>query len=295
MSRIVLGLMRIESMNTQEVTDLITKSLELGINHFDLADIYGNSRCESLVGDVLTLHPELRSKMYIQSKVGIKLNPKGYDLSKDYIIQAVKDSVSRIKCSYLDCLLLHRPDIFMDCDEIGEAVKYLLDHNLIKEFGVSNFSPSEIMYLEEKLPIKIKYNQVQLGIGNTVMLDQNFYVNMPFNVVSKESDSLFFFLKRKKIIIQCWSPYQMNFFEGSIFDEVKYPLINQVLDKFANKYHCSKCAIATAFLLKLDKDLQVITGSTSIEHIKQSLEGEKVNLSKDDWYQIYSETGHLIP
>lgn len=295
MSRIVLGLMRIESMNVEKVTELITNSLELGINHFDLADIYGNHRCESLVGEVLTFHPELRNKMYIQSKVGIKLDPKGYDLSKDYIIQAVKDSVSRIKCGYLDCLLLHRPDIFMDCDEIIEAIKYLLYHNLIKEFGVSNFSPSEIMYLEEKLPIKIKYNQVQLGIGNTVMIDQNFYVNMQRNIVSKESDSLFFFLKRKRIIIQCWSPYQMNFFEGSIFDEEKYPLINRVLDKFANKYHCSKCAIATAFLLKLDNHLQVITGSTSLEHIKQSLEGENVNLTKEDWYQIYSETGHLIP
>ncbi len=295
MSRIVLGLMRIESMNVEKVTELITNSLELGINHFDLADIYGNHRCESLVGEVLTFYPELRNKMYIQSKVGIKLDPKGYDLSKDYIIQAVKDSVSRIKCGYLDCLLLHRPDIFMDCDEISEAIKYLLDHNLIKEFGVSNFSSSENMYLEEKLPIKIKYNQVQLGIGNTVMIDQNFYVNMQKNIVSKESDSLFFFLKRKRIIIQCWSPYQMNFFEGSIFDEEKYPLINRVLDKFANKYHCSKCAIATAFLLKLDNNLQVITGSTSLEHIKQSLEGENVNLTKEDWYQIYSETGHLIP
>jgi predicted oxidoreductase len=63
----------------------------------------------------------------------------------------------------------------------------------------------------------------------------------------------------------------------------------------ANKYQTTKCAIATAFLLKLDKDLLVITGSTNIDHIKESIDGEKVNLIKEDWYAIYKETGHKLP
>lgn len=295
MSRIALGLMRINNLSVDEVDRLITDALDNGITFFDLADIYGNGHCEELLGEVLLRHPEYREKMYIQSKVGICLNSPGYDLSKEYIINAVKASLNRIKCGYLDCLLLHRVDIFMDNKEVSAAIKYLIENHMIKDFGVSNFTESEIQYLQQELKVKIKYNQVQLGLGNTTMLDQTMYVNMPSSMVSKESDSLFFFLKKEKIIIQCWSPYQMNFFEGSIFDENRYPKMNEVLDHFSEKYHCSKCALATAFLLKLDPNLLVITGSCSINHILQSLEGEKINLSKSDWYTIYRETGHLLP
>ena len=127
------------------------------------------------------------------------------------------------------------------------------------------------------------------------MLDQVMYTNVPISIVSKDNSDLFFYLKRKGICIQCWSPFQYGFFEGSIFDEEKYPLINEVLDKYAKKYQTSKCAIATQFLLMLDKKLLVITGSTNINHIKEALDGEKIIITKEDWYNIYRETGHMLP
>lgn len=296
MSRIALGLMRINLLNVQEIEKLIIDCLDHNITVFDIADIYGgDGRNESLLGEVFSNNPSLRKRMYLQSKIGIRKNPKHYDLSYDYIISSVKSSLKRLNTDYLDCLLLHRPDIFMDNEEISSAIQYLLDHHLIKDFGVSNFSSSEIEYLKQTLPITIKYNQVQLGLGNTTMIDQTMYTNIPSNRVSKESDDLFFFLKKEKIAIQCWSPYQVGLFEGSIFDEIKYPLINQALKKYADKYQTSKCAIATSFLLKLDSNLIVITGSTNIKHILESLEGEKINLSKEDWYSLYNECGHLLP
>lgn len=296
MSRIALGLMRINSLSILEIEQLIIDCLDHGITTFDIADIYGGEgKNESLLGEVFLHNPSLRKRMYLQSKIGIIRSPKHYDLSYDYIISSVKASLKRLHVDYLDCLLLHRPDIFMDNEEIALAVKYLLEHNLIKDFGVSNFSSSEIEYLKQTLPTSIKYNQVNLGLGNTTMIDQTMFTNIPANKISKENDDLFFFLKKEKITIQCWSPYQYGFFEGSIFDETKYPQINQALKKYADKYQTSKCAIATSFLLRLDPNLIVITGSTNIKHILESLEGEKINLSKADWYSLYSECGHLLP
>lgn len=295
MSRIVLGLMHISNLTIDEIEKLIIDSLNNGITMFDLADIYGNGLCEELVGVVIKRKPELRKKMYIQSKVGICKNPKRYNLSKNYIIQACKDCLKRLNIDYLDCLMLHRPDIFMDNKEIAEAISYLQHNNLIKDFAVSNFSSSQIKYLQDELQTPIKYNQVHLGIGNTTMIDQTMYTNIPSKYVSKESDDLFFFLKHEKIVIQCWSPFQMNWFEGSIFDEEKFPEINLVINKYAIKYQCSKCALATAFLLKLNNDLLVVTGSTNIEHIKEAIEGEKIKLSREDWYSLYNELGHRIP
>ena len=294
MSRIALGLMRISQKSVSEVEELIKKSLSLGINFFDLSDIYGRGKCEELVGEVLKNNPNLRDKMYIQSKVGIAFETIGYDNSYDYIIEYTKKILKRLNTSYLDCLLIHRPDIFMDAIEVYNAIKYLKENKLIIDFGVSNFNTEEIKYLKEN-NINIKYNQVSLGLGNTTMIDQVMYTNVPNTKVSKEADDLFFYLKRKNIIIQAWSPFQFGFFEGSIFDEEKYPIINQVLDKYASIYHTSKCAIASAFLLKLDKNLIVITGSTNINHIKEALDGENINLSRKDWYAIYKECGHILP
>ena len=294
-SRIALGFMRINDMSAEQVETLIRKALDAGVYKFDLADIYGKGRCEELVGEVLSAHPELREKMYLQSKVGIRKEPKRYDLSYEHIVEGVKASVERMKCGYLDSLLLHRPDILMDAEEVGKAIAFLLKEGLIRDFGVSNFSSSEILYLERYLPCPIRYNQVQLGIGNTTMIDQIMFTNVPAGKVSKEADDLFFFLKRKNIVIQCWSPFQVGFFEGVIFDESRYPELNAILADFAERYHTSKCAIATAFLLKIDPRLWVVTGSTSWKHIEESLDGEKISLSREDFYELYAKVIHWIP
>ena len=79
MSRIALGLMRISELNVDQVEQLISNALDNGINFFDLADIYGNGRCEELLGLVLKKNPSLRKRMYIQTKIGIRKNPKRYE------------------------------------------------------------------------------------------------------------------------------------------------------------------------------------------------------------------------
>ena len=67
LSTIVLGMMRISQMSEDEV-----EALSIGINTFDLADIYGNGQCEVLLGKVLKRRPDLRDQMWIQSKCGIR-------------------------------------------------------------------------------------------------------------------------------------------------------------------------------------------------------------------------------
>lgn len=295
MSQIALGLMRIASMDANSVYELIQHALDKGIKIFDTADIYGRGRCEELLGEVFTMHPEIREKMYLQTKCGISSDTIGYDSSYDNIIARVKKSLERMKTSYVDNLFIHRPDIFMNNVEVARAIQYLLDHKMIKDFSVSNFSSSEIKYLQKTLPCPIKYNQVSLGLGNTTMIDQVMYTNVPSHKASKEQDDLYFFLKEQGIAIQCWSPFQVGFFEGSLFDEVKYPLYNKVLSEYAEKYNTSKAAIATAFLLRLDPTLIVINGTTNIHHLDESLEGEAIHLTREDWYRIYKDCGHLLP
>ena len=296
-SRIIQGLMRVDSISDEQLYDLIRFDLEKGIDFFDLADIYGGGEAERKVGRILEAHPELRSRMLLQSKVSIRRDERGgyYDLSYKHIKEGVDGILERLGTDHLDSLLLHRPDIFIEPDEIAKAFAELHRENKVRHFGVSNFSKGAIEYLSASLRQPIEYNQVQLGVGHLPLVAEVLNFNMQNNEGTSKTEDTFFYLKKNGIRIQAWSPFIVGFFEGSLFDEGKYPQINAALNVLAEKYQTSKCAIATAFLLRLDKNLSVITGSLNPEHVQECLDGEKIELSKPDWYYLYHESGHMLP
>ena len=296
-SRIIQGLMRIDSISDGQVYDLLCFDLERGISFFDLADIYGGGEAERKVGRVLKAHPELREKMFIQSKVSIYRAEGGnyYDLSRDHILTGVNEILERLGISYLDSLLLHRPDILMEADEVAEAFDILQKQGKVRHFGVSNFSAGAMRYLANRLRQPIEYNQVQLGLGHMPMVSEALNFNMDNHEGTSRSEDTFFYMKKHSIQIQAWSPFLVGFFQGSLFDDGRYPDINRALWEMANKYQVSRCAIATAFLLKLDKDLHVVTGSLNPDHIQECLDGEKIDLSKEDWYFLYRASGNMLP
>lgn len=293
MSRIIQGLMRSTSLSDEELYELIKYDLDSGIAIFDLADIYGNGEAELKLGRILKEHKELRDKMFIQTKCSIVLGDTYYDLSYDHIIESVKLSLSRLNIEYLDSLLLHRPDILMDKDEIKRAFDYLKQNGLVKHFGVSNFSKEVIKYLD--MDNYIEYNQIQLGLGQMRLIEEVLNFNMNNDEGSSHTNDTLFYLKRKGIKIQAWSPLIAGYFEGSIFDNNKYLELNKKLDELAYKYNVSKSSIAINFLLMLDKDLNVIIGSMNMEHIKEALDAEAFKLSKEDWYSLYKSTGKMLP
>ena len=296
-SRIIQGLMRIASLTEDELYELIKFDLEHGIYFFDIADCYDNGNAEIKLGKVLKTHPELRKQMFIQTKGAIRITERGsyYDFSYEHIKEAIDASLKRMGIDYIDSYLFHRPDIFMDDKEISKAIDEAYQEGKIKHFGVSNCSKEMIEYLSTSLKQPIEYNQIQLGIGHMPLIEECFNFNMSNKEGTSRTEDTYFYMKRKGIQLQAWSPFLVNFFEGSIFDENRYPEINNVLNEMKDKYQTSKCAIATAFILMLNKDITVITGSLNKEHVQECLDGEKISLSKEDWYTIYKSSGRMLP
>lgn len=296
-SRIIQGLMRVDRLSDEELYELIKFDIDNGIYFFDIADCYLNGEAESKLGRVLTAHPELREKIYIQTKCTIVRSTKGvyYDSSYDHIISSVNDSLKRMNIKCIDSLLLHRPDIFLDNKEVNKAINTLINEGKIKDFGVSNYSKEMIKYLNEELETPIKYNQIQLGLGQLRLIEETFNFNIHNEEGVSNTVDTYFYLKRKRIYLQAWSPFIVNFFEGSLFDENKYPRVNAALKEMAEKYKTSKCSIATAFLLNLGDFIQVITGSMDIKHVQECLDGENIILDKEDWYYLYKEAGKMLP
>lgn len=294
---VILGLMRIRDLTPSQVADLIEGALKKGIHYFDIADIYSGGKCEENLGAALKLKPELRPQRFIQTKCGIVRNPgEGTvrDLSKEHILKAVNASLARMGLSYVDSLLFHRPDVFRDNKGIQEARKQLHDEGKVRHFGVSNRDSEIIDYLSDGSPLPIEINQLQVSLGQPGILSQIFNTNNP-DQVPLLSDHLFFYRKHHNRALQCWSPYQYGFFNGSIFTNKHRKPTQDVLNRLAAKYQTSPCAIATAFLSRLGDNVQVVTGSTSLDHIQQTLDGVRLKLTRAEWYELYCSTGSVLP
>ncbi len=299
-SKLIQGLMRLKDVTPRDLESLIKFDLEHGINYFDTSSIYNDGESERKLGEALRLDSTLREKMIIQTKCGIyKDRKKGtciYDLSYDAIIKSCKDSLERLGLPYVDYFLLHRPDIFMDNEEVAKAFNYLYENGMVKHFGVSNFSKEAIKYLESSCKQKIEVEQLQLGIGHPSIVAEEMNFNTYFNEGIERSGDIFFYLKRKNILLQCWSPFQYGMFEGLIFNnDEKYHDLNVYLKELAAKYKCTPQGIAIAFLLKLGANVQVLIGSTNKEHVLDAINGVNVELTKDEWYKIYTVSGQKLP
>jgi predicted oxidoreductase len=296
-TKVISGLMRIDKLDDDQLYQFIKGCIKLDIHYFDISDIYLNHEAERKLGNVLKVHPELREEMFIQTKCGIVRDTPGktwMDLSYDHIKQACNDSLRRMNLDYIDSFLLHRVDIFMDAKEISKALNELYEEGKVHHFGVSNMDSDMIMYIQSEFKLPLELNQLQVSLGQPALISETFNVNFPQQSPNL-SNGLFFYLKRNHIRLQCWSPYQIGFFEGSIFDEKRLPEVNQKLTRLAEKYHTTKCSIATSFLSMLTPDCQVITGSMDISHIKETLQGSQIIMTREDWYDLYCSTGNLLP
>ena len=296
-SEIVLGLMRIAEMSTKEVANLIETGLEVGINFLDTADIYAKGKSEEILGDVFVENPNLREKIFLQSKCGIRIDDDFtyFDFSKKYIMNAVDASLKRLKTDYLDCLLLHRPDALMEFDEISEAFTKLYYAGKVKNFGVSNFNPVMMATLGDALDFPIVANQVQFSIAHTPMLDADFQVNMHWDGANMRDGGILKVCQARNIVVQAWSSLQYGYFDGVFLNSEKFPKLNKVLNRMAAEKNVTPTAIALAWILRYPAKMQAIIGTTKPARIIESAKATDFNLTRKEWYELYLAAGNKLP
>ena len=292
-SEISLGCMRISSMSRQEIDTLIKTALDEGINFFDHADIYGDGQSEAKFAEALDMSPSVRKTMLIQSKCGIRRGM--FDFSKAHILEAVDGSLKRLRTEYLDVLLLHRPDALVEPEEVAEAFTTLEQAGKVRYFGVSNQNPMQIELLTKFVKQRIVFNQLQLSITNTGMIDAGINVNMEIDPSIDRDGSILDYCRLKEITIQPWSPFQFGFFEGVFLDNPKFPELNKTIDAMAAAKGVTNTAIAIAWLLRHPAKMQPIIGTTNPQRVKDSCQAAGVELARAEWYEIYRAAGNKLP
>lgn len=296
LSEIVLGMMRIEDKSVKEVEELVETALSVGINAFDLADIYGRGRCEELLGLVLKNRPDLREKMWIQSKCGIRIEEFTYfDFSKDYIIKSVDGILQRLKIDHLDSLLLHRPDALMESDQVAEAFDLLYKQGKVRNFGVSNQNPMMMELLKKDVKQPLAVNQLQLSAAFTPGFESGFHVNMEDSQAAMRDGSIFEYCKLHDVVIQAWSVLQFGYFKGNFVGNEKFQALNQVLDRLAIKYGVTSSTIAISWILRYPAKMQAVVGTTNPKHLREVSQVANFSLTRKEWYEIYLAAGNNLP
>lgn len=295
-SEVVLGLMRISEMTVDQVEELIESALAVGINAFDIADCYGHGKCEQILGEVLKCRPDLREKMWIQSKCGIRMEEFTYfDFSKEHILEAVDGILERLNIDYIDSLLLHRPDALMEPAEIAEAFDLLKAQGKVIDFGVSNQNPMMMALIQKDVNQPLVANQLQLSAAFTPSFDAGFHVNMKQEAGIVRDSSIFEYCRLHDVVIQAWSVLQFDYFGGVFLGSEKYPELNQVLNRLAEKYHVSPSAVAIAWVLRYPAKMQAVIGTTKKARVAEAAKAAEIQLTRKEWYEIYLAAGNDLP
>jgi predicted oxidoreductase len=268
--------------------------MELGINFFDHADIYGGGVCEERFAQAVSHLSVRREDMIIQSKCGI-VPGKMYDFSKEHIITSVEGSLRRLNTDYLDVLVLHRPDALVEPEEVAQAFDILEKSGKVRYFGVSNHKPKQMQLLQKYISQKLIVDQMQFSIACSNMIANGMEVNMTGEGAVDRDESTLDFCRLQDITIQAWSPFQAPNWQGTFIHNEKYSELNHGLTELGEKYGVTDTTIAAAWILRHPARIQLIAGTMSSERMKQIVKATEIRLTREEWYRLYLVAGHILP
>ncbi|MBU2986321.1 aldo/keto reductase [Saccharophagus degradans] len=286
-SRLIAGFWRLKDwgMNDQEVLAFIEQCLELGITTMDHAMVY---RSEEPFGRALALKPELRDRMEIVTKCGIrpvgfgKLGAKAvnhYDSSPKHIVASVEQSLRDLKTQYIDLLLIHRPDYLMEMEEIAEVFDRLESSGKVRNFGVSNFTTHQFAALQQACDHKLITNQVEFSPYNMGALDSGVFEQAQAYGTGP-------------MLWSCLAAGQLM--TGA--DEKAKRIMTAV--NIVKEEVGASCAeqVIYAWVLGLPCNPFPLLGSSKIERIRQAASSEQYALTREQWYRIWeASNGAAVP
>ncbi|HEN0404561.1 TPA: aldo/keto reductase [Streptococcus agalactiae] len=292
-TRIALGCMRMSDLEGKQAEEVVGTALDLGINFFDHADIYGGGLSELRFRDAIKHLNVNRDKMIIQSKCGIR---EGYfDFSKEYILSSVDGILERLGTEYLDFLILHRPDVLVEPEEVAEAFTKLRAEGKVKHFGVSNQNRFQMELLQSYIDEPLAVNQLQLSPAHTPMFDAGLNVNMLNKASIEHDDGIVDYCRLKRVTIQAWSPFQIDLSRGLFVNHPDYKELNETIAKLAKNYNVSSEAIVIAWILRHPAQIQAIVGSMNPSRLKAIDKANDIALTREEWYDIYRSAGNILP
>ena len=232
----------------------IKNAIDLGITHIDTAEVYGGGHTEELVGEAIKDFD--RKKLFIVSKVYTD------HLSYGDVLKSAKNSLKRLKTSYLDLYLTHGYNQKISIKETMGAMDTLVDEELVRNIGFCNYTVSDIQEAQSYAKHKLVAGQM--------------HYNLQIREVEKKK--ILSYCQHNDIMLIAWRPVQ-----GALVNNRQ-----QIIKDLMEKYNKTASQIAINWLIS-QKNVVTLSKTSNIEHLKENLGAIGLNMENEDIERLRTE------
>ncbi|MCR9063731.1 MAG: aldo/keto reductase [Cytophagales bacterium] len=254
----------------KKATEVIEKCLELGINTFDHGDTSAQLETEQVVKGILASKSIKREDIVLFAKCGIRKDSTGmvyFDNSRKYLLDSVDHFLKDLNTEYLDMFLLNGFDFTANPEETASILQQIVHTGKAKHIGIANFTVDQHKLLAKHLSIPIVTSHIELNLLNT----------------SPIRDGRIDFIKEQYCKPLVWAPLAGGeILEGGSEQAIR---LRKVLNVVAEKHDANLEQIAVSWLISLG--VLPIIGSLNTNRIANVATATEIQLSKEDWYEIY--------
>jgi aryl-alcohol dehydrogenase-like predicted oxidoreductase len=286
-------------IGVEETRAVVDRSLELGINFFDTADVYGNKGgSEDCLGQVMG---DRRKDIILATKFAMPMSddPTMRGASRDYIVKACEASLKRLKTDWIDLYQVHQPDTETPIEETMGALDDLIKQGKVRHIGSSNYSADQLDEAQD----------VASGNGWAGFVScQDHY-----SLLAREIDeALLPAITRRGLGLLPYFPLASGFLTGKYsrtnpppegtrmanmpklaeryMTEQNWDIV-EALDAFARRNDRTLLELAFAWLAARPKVSSVIAGATHPDQVSQNAAAVGWMLSPGDMAEIDTITG----
>mgnify|MGYP000736774248 FL=1 len=259
--------------------ELMGIAYEQGVNFFDNAEVYAAGESEKMMGRVLSKKNWDRTSIVLSSKAyfgwrGKANKPNQTGLSRKHLTEACHEALQRLQTDYLDLLLLHRPSPLMEVHEIAEVLNALKKEGKIKAIGVSNFTSSQLILLQQALPIA--WNQLECSLTHSEPI----------------FDGTLDAMRSSGVQAMAWGALG-NYFKKKTPAQQRIATLMTVL---CDQYQCSEAQLLIAWLLKHPAPIHPVVGTTNPNRMQAFIDAVNSPLDIQDWFLLLEASlGQPVP
>ncbi|HMP93744.1 MAG TPA: aldo/keto reductase [Phnomibacter sp.] len=264
-----------QAADTHSLERIVNLCLDLGINTFDHADVYGDYCAEATFGRLISQKAINRQSLVLFTKCG-QCVPGAHrpayrvrhtNTSAAHIVASVEASLKNLNTDYLDIFLLDGLDPLSPIEETALALEKLRSSGKVKNIGVANFTVFQHQLLASLLRVPIVTNHIRLNLLNTEALDNG------------QID----YIKQRFMRPIAAEPLADGRIENGT--DPHATRVREQLQNLANQYQVGIESLAVAWLCKLGA-LPLI-GTLSETRIRNIAAGLSIQLDHQDWYALY--------
>ena len=275
-----------DSTDDKKSIDIIHAAIDLGINFFDVAPVYGWGHSETILGKALK-EGNLRDKVIIASKAGLLWNDKHEttnDLSQKSLLKEIDNTLTRLQTDHIDIYQMHWPDPAVPLEETAEALEKIKRAGKIHYIGLSNFSQADV----DKMMLLTEVH-CQQSLYNMLERNTSSYHSIPLNYKTEKE-----VLPNVRKYGQAFLPYSPlfqgllagKFHSGITFSKNDIRNANpklvgpqfklyfkaaERLKKLADEYGKPMNEIAMNWLRQKPEVTSIIGGASSVKQLEQNI------------------------